>query len=92
MPRFLIEVPHDGSMAACKRAIDTFQRTGSQFLARADWGCSDGDHKAWMIVDVASKDEARQVVPPEYRVGAKVVALTTFPRDDLQAAQRQHRS
>ncbi len=79
--RFLIEVPHEGTTAACTRAVEVFLRTGSHFLARADWGCKDGEHKAWIVVEVDSKDEARGIVPPEFRPMAKVVQLNAFTMD-----------
>jgi len=90
MPRFLIEVPHEGTTAACNRAIEVFLRTGSHFLARADWGCKDGVHKAWIIVEVDRKDEARSIVPPDYRANATVVQLTGFTMKDLEAIGRHH--
>jgi hypothetical protein len=62
MARFLIEVPHGGTTAECIRAVEIFLRTGSHFLAHADWGCQDGDHRAW-ISEVDSRDEARNVIP-----------------------------
>ena len=73
MPKFLIQVPHESERQACLRAVQTFLNSGSHFVANADWGCHDGDHRAWMIVDVASKEEARGIVPPIYRSQAKVV-------------------
>jgi hypothetical protein len=90
MAKFLIEVPHEGTARDCARAIEVFFRTGSHFLTHADWGCKDGEHKAWLILDAATKDEARAVVPPEYRAKAKVVGLNAFTREDLAAIQRQH--
>ena len=65
--RFLIEVPHEEATVACARVVDVFLRTGSHFLSTADWGCKDGVHKAWMVVEVDSKDEARGIVPPAFR-------------------------
>ena len=91
MPRFLIEVPHDGSVAACKRAVQVFLNTGSHFLSRADWGCKDGDHKAWMIVEVGTKEEARNVVPPAFRQEAHVVQLNSFTMRDVDEAKPTHR-
>ncbi|HEU4996521.1 MAG TPA: hypothetical protein VFT29_17010 [Gemmatimonadaceae bacterium] len=92
MPRFLIEVPHASDAVACTRAVEVFLRTGSHFLTHADWGCKDGEHKAWLIIDVGSKDEARNVVPPEFRSAAKVVSLNTFTLDNVAGSVRAHRS
>jgi hypothetical protein len=92
MPRFLIEVPHGPSVTECNRAIEVFLRTGSHFLARAEWGCPDGEHKAWLIVDVETKDEARSIVPPDYRAEARVVLLRTYTMHDLDEARPDHPS
>ena len=59
MNRYLIEVPHDESREACERAIRVFLETGSHYMTHADWGCRDGEHKAWIVVELESKDEAR---------------------------------
>ena len=64
MPKFLIEVPHDHERAACARAVQVFLSSGSHFVANADWGCRDGDHRAWIVADMDSKEEARAIVPP----------------------------
>lgn len=91
MTRFLIEVPHASDLSSCNRAIDVFLRTGSHFLTRADWGCKDGEHKAWIIVDVDSKDDARNIVPSDYRADAKITKLTTFVPSDLERMKRTHK-
>jgi hypothetical protein len=92
MARFLIEVPHEGTARACAQAIELFHRTGSHFLTHADWGCKDGEHKAWITVEMDSKDEARAVVPAAYRAAAKIVQLNAFTREDLDNILRQHQS
>lgn len=90
MPRYLIEVPHDGSEIACKRAIQVFLNSGSHFLARAEWGCGDGEHKAWMIIDVDTKEEARNVVPAAFRNQAEIVKLRTYSMRDFEDARPDH--
>lgn len=92
MSRFFIEVPHPPDVAACNRAIEVFLRTGSHFLTHADWGCKDGDHKAWFIVEVDSKEEARNIVPPDYRGAAKIVRLTRFKPEDFDGMRKKHQA
>ena len=82
--RFLIEVPHDSDRKACTEAVRIFLRTGSHFLTHADWGCKDGDHKAWIIVEVDSKDEARNIVPAEFRPMARIVQLNRFTLEQVE--------
>jgi hypothetical protein len=90
MPRFLIEVPHPSDAMECIQTAEIFVRTGSHFLARADWGCMDGEHKAWIIVEVETKEEARGIVPPAYRAQARIVQLTSFSLATVAELRRQH--
>lgn len=90
MKRFLIEVPHEASTLACARVVEVFLKTGSHFLSRADWGCKDGDHRAWMLVEVESKEEARNIVPPAMRAQAKVVGLNYFTMEEIQDILKGH--
>jgi hypothetical protein len=50
MGKFFIEVPHEGEAVACAKAVRVLLTTGSHFLTNADWGCFDGEHKAWVTV------------------------------------------
>jgi hypothetical protein len=91
MARFLIEVPHESEAVACIRAVEILLRTGSHFITHADFGCYDGDHRAWIIVVVESGDEARNTVPVEYRAQARVVKLNRFTLDDIEELKRKHK-
>ena len=88
--KFLIEVPHEASVVACARVVDVFLKSGSHFLSNADWGCRDGEHKAWMVVDVESKDEACRILPPLLRPQAKIVKLNTFSIGEIEDILQRH--
>ena len=90
MPRFLIEVPHESEVVSCYRAIRVLLETGSHFLTHADFGCDDGVHKAWMIVEAASKDEARNILPTAYRRQATIVQLCKFGLEELPDLMKRH--
>jgi len=90
MPRFLIEAPHEEDIVACSHAVKIFLASGSHFLTHADWGCKDGDHKAWFIADVDSKEEARAILPPAYRANAKIVQLNKFTMEEIDELLRDH--
>jgi len=81
MPRFLIEVSHDSSVHACTRAVETLLRTGSHFLTHAEWGCKDNEHKAWLILDCDSREEAWNVVPVDFRTDSRIIQLNRFVLD-----------
>lgn len=84
MPKFLIEVEHESNQLSCARAVEAFFKTGSHFFTHADWGCKDGEHKAWIVVEVDSKDDARALVPAVFRTDAKIVQLNSFKMDEIE--------
>ncbi|MGB6334498.1 MAG: hypothetical protein WBG00_13780 [Thermoanaerobaculia bacterium] len=90
MPKYLVEVPHPDTEAACARIIKTFLETGSHYLTNAEWGCMDGTHSAWMIVETADKEAARSIVPPPYRSDARVVTLSRFTIEQVDAILAKH--
>ncbi|MCK6623327.1 MAG: hypothetical protein HUU32_20200 [Calditrichaceae bacterium] len=91
MSRFLIEVPHEAEMVACARAVRLLLSTGSHFLTHADFGCEDGEHTGWIVVDVDSKEEARAILPPVYRSQAKIIKLNRFTLEELDEIISQHK-
>ena len=90
MAKFLIEVPHEAEPAACARAVKVFLETGSHFLTNAEWGCLDGEHKAWIILEAEDKDEARLVLPPAFRPEAKIVGLNRWSMQEIDELLRHH--
>lgn len=90
MPRFLIEVSHRPDKLACIRVAEALARTGSHFLTRAEWGCSDGIHKAWLIAEVDCRGDALAIVPPDFRLDATVVRLDRFTMDRLEELRERH--
>jgi len=90
MARFLIEVPHDGDFAACAKVVQVFLSAGSHLLTQSDWGCMDGNHSAWIIVEMESKEDALHLIPPAFRAQAKIVALNKFTLEQLDTMMKQH--
>jgi hypothetical protein len=91
MARYLIEVPHGPEAKECALAVQVFLTTGSHFLKKADWGCRDGEHKGWIIVELDSREEARNVLPPNYRSQAKIVRLNKFSIEEIDEILSNHR-
>jgi hypothetical protein len=90
MARFLIEVPHEEDPIACARAIKILFDSGSHFFTHADFGCRDHVHKAWITVDLDSREEARAIVPPAYRAQATIVELCNFDPGHIAALLARH--
>ena len=90
MPKYLIEVPHENTQAACDAAIHAFLTTGSHFCTHADWGCRDGEHKAWILAELDSKQDALSILPPAFRRDAKVTEVEKFSAEDLRSTVEEH--
>jgi len=91
MPRYLVEADHPPDPLACIRAVRDILRMGSHFTTHAEFGCSDGVHTGWILIEAASHAEARQVLPPRDREGARVTRLRRFRLDELEELERKHR-
>ncbi len=90
MAKFLIEVPHEANLVACSHAVQIFLKTGSHFLTHADFGCADGEHKAWLTVEVDSREEALRILPAALRAKARIVRLSKFSLTHFGALLQQH--
>jgi len=84
MEKFLIEVPHGEDKSSCKQAIQVFLSSGSHFVTNAEWGCMDGDHKAWLMVETENKKAALRILPAAYQQNAKIIKLHKFTRKDIE--------
>ena len=89
MPRFLIEIRHSDEHDGCVRSLDAIMKYGSHLVTNADFGCSDGEHAGWMIVEVDSREAACQMVPPQYREDAKIVQLRKWSREEIDAMVKE---
>jgi hypothetical protein len=77
MDRYLVETPH--SAQDCKMLIDQIYAMG--YLYNFDWGCMDGVHCGWAIVEAENDEDARLSVPPMVRKKARVIKLYKFDGD-----------
>jgi hypothetical protein len=90
MSKYFIEIPHEGEKIECLHSVSIFLSTGNHFLVNADWGCLDGDHKAWFFADAESKEELLRIVPPAYRKDAKITRLNKFRLQDVEELLKHH--
>ncbi len=61
MATYLITTRHEPEQ--CLRALDEELAKGPDILNKFVYGCKDGDHTGYAIVDVESKDKALSLVP-----------------------------
>jgi len=90
MAKFIVEVSHSPDKIECLRTVQIFLSSGSHFLTHADWGCLDGEHKAWFVMEVDSKEEALRVVPSFYWKDTKITKLSKFNLTEVENLLKKH--
>ena len=74
MEQFLIESHH--TTHDCKLAVKSIQSLG--YLHNFHWGCMDGVHTGWAIIEAENANQALGIVPALIRDKARAVRLTKF--------------
>jgi hypothetical protein len=74
MERFLIESPH--TARECKMVVKLVQSMG--YLNNFDWGCGEGVHTGWAMIEAENAAQALGVVPALIRNQARAIKLLKF--------------
>lgn len=80
MDKYLIEVKHGGDKTSCVRAIEVFFASRSHLVSSVEWGCIEGEQKAWLIIKTDNKEDAIRILPAAYRPTAKITKLHKFTK------------
>jgi hypothetical protein len=83
MARYIIESPHKPE--ECLKALDEELVKGTDVLGKFDFGCMAGDHTAYAIVDVNTKNDALKLVPSFLQNSAKIVEVGKFTPDMIRS-------
>ena len=81
MERFLVVSPH--TAGDCSKALKEIHAIG--YITHFDWGCMDGDHTGWLVLEAENAKQALMVVPTAQRHTAKVIKLAKFSPQDVEA-------
>ncbi len=79
MDRFLVISPH--TEKDCRDVLRLTLAAG--YLTHFDWGCLDGVHTGWAIVEADNAQEAMLSVPTGQRHLASVVEITKFTPEQI---------
>ncbi len=88
MKRFLV-ISHHGA-AECNMALKQVLAIG--YLTHYDWGCKDGVHAGWAVIEAEDKAEALMSVPIFLRNQAQVVRLTKFKAEHIETTHQTRES
>jgi hypothetical protein len=81
--RYMILMPH--TQEQCLKALDDMVASSSDLLSMTEWGCMAGDHTGYVIVNAASEDAARAMIPAAERASARVIKLNKFTPEQIKS-------
>ena len=87
MDRYLVESPHEAG--DCDAIIKEIHAAG--YLHHFEWGCHDGAHCGWAIIETDNREHARQIVPWRIRNKARIIKLETFGRANKTSRDKMMR-
>ncbi len=74
MNRYMIVATH--SDADCAAIVNQVIAAG--FNTHVDWGCKDGEHTGWALVEADSHEQAMMFVPAIIRPKARAIKVVKF--------------
>ena len=80
MDRYIVIIPH--TLEECKQSLKQIESIGT--ITHFEWGCKDGDHTGWAMIEADSKAEAMLSVPTIQRRKARVIKLNRFEPEDVR--------
>lgn len=83
MALFVITSKHDP--VQCLQALDEIAEKGSDTLDKFVYGCRDGDHTAYAIVDAANDKEALSLVPDSLLDSACITRVDKFTAEEIES-------
>ena len=81
MERYLVISPHTDK--DCSTALKQLLYLG--YITHFDWGCKDGIHTGWVVVEADSHTEALMCVPSYDRPHAKAIKLNKFSPEEVRS-------
>jgi hypothetical protein len=88
----MIEIEHENTKQACNMAVMEVLKFGSHFVPHADWGCKDDIHKAWITLELDSKEDALSILPPFLRQNATVTEVNHYDMDTIDELIELHQN
>ena len=76
-----------GYAANCLALLEVINAMG--YLNHFDWGCKDGVHSGWAIIEAENRDQAHLAVPFLVRAQARVVRLNKFGDEALRGLHKR---
>lgn len=84
MQRYMIETPHEAK--ECDRLVQDIYAAG--YIHNFDWGCKDGVHCGWAVIEAESEEQAKGAVPVLVRGKARVTEVLKYTPEQEKELHR----
>jgi hypothetical protein len=85
MPEYMIELQHNPD--ECSGLLNDMLEYNEDLLEMFLWGCKDGVHVGWALVEAEDPEDIREVLPPSAKDKARVIEVTRLTPEEMR---RQH--
>ena len=65
--------------------LKAFAEVGAHWVQNAEWGCDEGIHKCWIVIEADDDADAQRLVPPTIGNLALLVKLDKFTPKEINA-------
>lgn len=80
--KYLVEMKH--TKEECLQALDAVNESGHKdLLGKIDWGCMDGNHTGYMIVEANSSEAALKDIPDVVKKNSHAYKLNKFTSQQI---------
>ena len=66
-------------------ALDSVLGFSHELFHRFDWGCNDGEHVGWAVVEAQDPATAKMFLPVGLRPKTRVVGVVKFTAEDIKS-------
>ena len=87
MAHFMIEMTHTPDM--CLEALDEMAAKESGLLDQIWWGCMDGNHTGWAVVEACSKQEALDMIPINALEEVTITEVRKLTEEDIRELHKK---
>jgi hypothetical protein len=84
--QYLIELPH--TKESCLAALDKINELGRDKLEMWTFGCQEGNHTGYALLEADDISEALEFVPEDERKKAKIHKVTRLTPEQIEAYHR----
>jgi hypothetical protein len=86
--KYFVQVPH--TQEQCMNMLGEMKKKGDPFLSKFYFGCMNGDHTGYGVLEGSSEDDVRKMLPREEQANAKIEKVDQFTAAKIEQIHKQH--